>query len=224
MALSNRLVMFDLDGTLLDTAGEIADSVNRTLSEAGQPEVALDQVRDWIGHGTGWLMKTAWTSVAGEPDDDQWPSVMGRFMHHYLECCGTRSTPYPGVVDALTRLDEMGVITAVVTNKESRYTQRVLRAHGLDTHFDLVISGDTYTVKKPDPAVIYNCLKDAEADIERSLFVGDSSIDVRCAKAAGIPVWAVPYGYNMGRPILESAPDRLIDSIADVLEFFKGKP
>lgn len=215
--------MFDLDGTLLDTASEIAESVNRTLIEQGQAQVSQSQVRDWIGHGTGWLMRTAWASVAGEPDETQWPSVMARFMHHYLQCCGTSSTPYPDVVDTLSRLDAMGVTTAVVTNKESRYTQRILQAHHLTEHFDLVISGDTYVVKKPDPAVIYNCINDAQSDAQQSLFVGDSSIDVGCAKAAGVTVWAVPYGYNMGAPVADSAPDRVIPSIAEVIEFFKGK-
>jgi phosphoglycolate phosphatase len=216
------LVMFDLDGTLLDTAGEIAESANRTLDHYQLPRVSVADVRNWIGHGTGWMMRQAWNSVAQAPSDAQWAKVMEVFIHHYFECAGSDSKPYPDVLETLGRLQELGVKRAIITNKECRFTERILERHGLTSNFDLVISGDTYAVKKPNPAVIYNCLDALNMSVGESLFVGDSSIDIATAKAAGVLCWAVPYGYNMGQPIETAAPDRIVPTIKEVPLFFKG--
>lgn len=216
------LVMFDLDGTLFDTAEEITESANRTLRDYRLPQVTVRQVRDWIGHGTGWMMTQAWTSVAGAPDADQWPSVMKAFIGHYFDCAGTTSQPYPDVLEALDALKSLGVKRAIVTNKETRFTQRILEKHAMTDQFDLVISGDTYPVKKPDPAVIYNCMQAFQAVASECLFVGDSHIDVATARAAGVICWAVPYGYNMGQPIASANPDRIVPTIKEVPLFFKG--
>lgn len=216
------LVMFDLDGTLLDTASEIADSVNRTLHDFGKPAVSLEEVRDWIGYGTGWLMRQAWTKSAGEPDEAIWPKVMERFIAHYYDCAGSSSVPFPHVMATLDRLKELRVKCAVVTNKETRFTDRILAKHGMQDSFDMVICGDTLSVKKPSPAVIEHCLHTLSESAGESLFVGDSEIDVATARAAGVTCWAVPYGYNMGSPITAAAPDRVVDTIEPVPNFFKG--
>jgi phosphoglycolate phosphatase len=126
------------------------------------------------------------------------------------------------VLDALAQLQDLGVRRAIITNKERRFTERILERHRFTSMFDLVISGDTYAVKKPDPTVIYNCLHALNVGAGESLFVGDSSIDIATAKAAGVICWAVPYGYNMGQPIENSAPDRIVPTIKDVPLFFKG--
>ena len=104
-----------------------------------------------------------------------------------------------------------------MTNKEARYTQAVLDAHQLDAAFDRVVCGDTLAVKKPDPAGIESCLQQFGVAPERALFVGDSSIDVATARNAGIAVWVLPYGYNMGQPIAASAPDRVIADVSALL-------
>lgn len=216
------LVMFDLDGTLFDTAQEIAESTNRTLRDYDLPPVSQAQVRDWIGYGTGWLMAQAWSSVAGAPDEKRWPEVMKKFISHYFDCAGTNSRPYPDVLESLEELKRIGVKRAIVTNKERRFTDRLLQAHGLNDTFDMVVSGDTYSVKKPDPAVIYNCMNAVGAVGPESLFVGDSFIDVQTARAARVMCWAVPYGYNMGKPIEEAGPDRIVSTVKEVPVYFKG--
>lgn len=216
------LVMFDLDGTLLDTAAEIADAVNRTLAEFGRPPVSGEQVRNWIGHGTGWLMRQAWTSSAGQPNEEEWHRVMTRFIEHYFDCAGTSSTPYPYVLETLAELKSLGVMRAIVTNKEQRFTARILAKHGMADTFDLVICGDTLDVKKPDPAVLAHCMHSLGQAAGECLFVGDSEIDVATAKAAGVICWAVPYGYNMGNPIDQALPDRVVPNVQDVPNFFKG--
>lgn len=214
------VVMYDLDGTLLDTASEIADAVNQTLAEFGHETVSEQQVRDWIGNGTGWLMKTAWQNTDG-PLDTPWDTVMARFIVHYEAAAGTRSSAYPHVLDTLKRAREYGVRQALVTNKESRFTERVLAMHGLQDTFDIVICGDSLPVKKPDPQVIVHCLSQLGASAGEALFVGDSEIDVSTAKAAGVIVWAVPYGYNLGKPIEDARPDRIVPDIREVPNFFR---
>ena len=214
------LVMYDLDGTLLETAGEIAQAVNFTLEEFDHGSVSQDQVRSWIGHGTGWLMKTAWQHTEGS-DVEPWDDVMARFIHHYEATAGTTSTMFPYVLETLQKARDYGVKQAIVTNKERRFTDRILEKHGLQDAFELVICGDSLAVKKPNPAVIDHCLAMLGATQGESLFIGDSEIDVSTAKAAGVVCWAVPYGYNMGRPIADAMPDRIVLDIREVPNYFR---
>ncbi|MEY3669501.1 MAG: phosphoglycolate phosphatase [Burkholderiaceae bacterium] len=215
-----RLVVFDLDGTLIDTAQEITEAVNRTLAECASGSVPESDVRRWIGHGTGWLMKQAWADQVGEPEDADWSHVMARFVVHYHDTAGTMSRPYPFVRETLAELQRMGIARAILTNKESRFTARVLEAHGLTECFDLVVSGDSLPTKKPDPSGLFHCIDDLGSAVGSCLFVGDSEIDVATAKAAGVVCWAVPYGYNHGRPIALANPDRLVEDIRPVPQYF----
>ena len=209
------LIMFDLDGTLIETAPEICDAVNDTLRRFDLPTVAQQQVNDWIGHGTRELLIQALaysgkTDVATVRASDSLALIAAEFDKHYQRRCGTRSHLYPQVRETLTALRERGVKLAVVTNKEGRYTSTVLDAHQLMPLLDGVVSGDTLPTKKPNPAGIERCLTQFGVPRHRALFVGDSSIDVATARNAGVPVWALPYGYNMGQPIEACAPDRVI--------------
>ena len=215
-----RLVVFDLDGTLIDTAGEIADAVNLTLAFFEMAQVDEQKVRQWIGHGTGWLMRQAWQQQRAIDGDDQWGQVMQKFVHFYHDTAGSRSTPYPFVVETLSKLKELQVKCAILTNKEERFTSRVLDAHRMREHFDLVISGDSLPTKKPDPSGLQHCISELGASLGSTLFVGDSEIDIATARAADVVCWAVPYGYNMGRPIADCQPDRLIEDIRPVTSFF----
>jgi len=215
-------VMFDLDGTLIETAPEIADAVNLTLREVGLRSVTQQQVNDWIGHGTLELLIQALAYTQRISDQQvrnspELPGMAATFNKHYQQCCGTRSHLYPQVRETLTALRKLDVRLAVVTNKESRFTHTVLEAHSLTAMFDVVVSGDTLPVKKPNPAGIAHCLGLFKATPERSLFVGDSSIDIATARNAGVVVWALPYGYNMGEPIEAARPDRVIADISALL-------
>lgn len=209
------LIMFDLDGTLIETAPEICDAVNDTLRRFNLPEVTQQQVNDWIGHGTRELLIQALaysgkTDVATVRASGSLALIAAEFDKHYQRRCGTRSHLYPQVRETLIALRERGVKLAVVTNKEGRYTSTVLDAHQLMPLLDGVVSGDTLPTKKPNPAGIESCLTQFGVPRHRALFVGDSSIDVATARNAGVPVWALPYGYNMGQPIEACAPDRVI--------------
>jgi phosphoglycolate phosphatase len=216
------VVMFDLDGTLVETAPEILDATNDTLRDFDFPQVTEQQVNDWIGHGTrelliqalvfGWKVDDATVRAS-----DRLPAIVACFDKHYQQRCGTRSRLYPQVRETLTTLRQQGVKLAVVTNKEGRYTTTVLNAHGLLPLLDAVVSGDTFATKKPTPAGVHSCLSRFGVTAERALFVGDSSIDVATARNAGVRVWALPYGYNMGQPIEACNPDRVIPDCSALL-------
>jgi phosphoglycolate phosphatase len=215
-------VLFDLDGTLVETAPEIADAVNDALCHFGLPQVTQMQVNDWIGHGTRTLLVQALacvrhTSVEAVQASADLAEIVAVFDTHYQQRCGTRSQLYPQVRETLVVLRARGVKTAVVTNKEGRYTTTVLNAHQLMPLLDCVVSGDTLPNKKPNPAGIAHCLEQLGVPVARALFVGDSSIDVATARNAGMAVWALPYGYNMGQPIEACAPDRVIADCSALL-------
>lgn len=209
------LILFDLDGTLVETAPEIMDAVNDTLGRFELPLVTQQQVNDWIGHGTLELLVQALSNRTGMPVAQVRASDLLRQMvpiydGFYKQRCGTRSHLYPHVRETLHALRAQGVKLAVVTNKEGRYTQVVMDVHQLMPLFDTVVSGDTFPTKKPNPAGVAHCLAQFGVPANRALFVGDSSIDAATARNAGVPVWLLPYGYNMGQPIDACAPDRVI--------------
>lgn len=216
------LIMFDLDGTLIETAPEICDAVNDTLTHFDMALVEQMQVNDWIGHGTRELLIQALAFVDKTSPERirQSPGlkpIAAEFDRNYQKRCGTRSHLYPQVRDVLHELRQRGIKLAVVTNKEGRYTQTILDVHQLRSMFDEVISGDTLPTKKPDPAGIQRCLEQFKVAPDRALFVGDSSIDVATARNAGVTVWVLPYGYNMGQPIEASQPDRLIQDFSQLI-------
>ncbi len=224
IAASRRfdLILFDLDGTLVDSAPEMTDAVNDTLAGLGLPQVSLEQVCRWVGKGTRELVVQALASAARLPVDEvrsgpQLAVAMEYFEQHYLRRCGTRSHLFPHVREVLQALRQRGVHLAMVTNKDSRFTRVLLDAHSLTPLFEIIVSGDSLAAKKPDPGGVRACLEVFRVEASRTLFVGDSSIDVATARAAGVTVWALTYGYNMGKPIQESAPDRVIQDCSALL-------
>lgn len=216
-----ELVMFDLDGTLVETGPEIADATNATLREFAWPEMAPRQVEAWIGHGTQELLiQAVAAATVTAPEHVRragWlPDVSAAFDRHYAASCGTRSRPYPGARELVSRLRERGTRLAVITNKERRFADAVLDAHGLTPLLDRVIGGDSLAHKKPDPSGIAACLAQFGVARDRALFVGDSAIDAATARNAGVAVWLLAHGYNMGRPVAEAQPDRILGGFAEL--------
>lgn len=217
-----KAVLFDLDGTLVETSPEIADAVNDTLRHFGLAEVTQTQVDGWIGHGTRELLILALAHLNEQSLEDvresqQLRDMLPVFDIHYQARCGTRSRLYPHVRETLSALRARGCRLAVVTNKEGRYTDTVLRTHDLHLTFDAVISGDTYPTKKPNPTSVLDILSRWEMNANDALFVGDSSIDAATARNAGLAVWLLPYGYNMGQPVEACQPDRVIVDFSELL-------
>jgi phosphoglycolate phosphatase len=214
------VVCFDLDGTLVNTAGEIAEAVNRALESHGLPRQPVPQIELLIGAGLHALMERLLAQMqAREPAPVQaldraalWRSL----EHHYGHVTGTLAAPYPGAADCLRDLAAAGVRLACVTNKEVRHARQVLQANGLDDAFELLIGGDTLPVKKPDPGVLQHVAAHFGVPLQRLAHVGDSAVDVKAARNAGVAAWAVPYGYNAGQPVSTAGPDRLFDDLPAV--------
>jgi phosphoglycolate phosphatase len=217
-----KAIFFDLDGTLVQTSPEIADATNDTLRYFGWPEVSQAQVDGWIGQGTRELLILALAHVK-QKDVEQvrkgahLKEALPIFDRYYQQRCGTRSVLYPHVRGVLKTLRERGCKLAVVTNKEGRYTDTVLKAHDLTDSFDLVVSGDTFSTKKPDPVGVLHGLSLWDIDKSDAVFVGDSSIDAATGRNAGLQVWLLPYGYNMGQPVEACQPDRVIADFSDLI-------
>lgn len=214
------LVMYDLDGTLLDTAEEIYFAVNSTLSQYGHQTVTLPQIKVLIGYGTEWLMKQAWPNKSELDLQHVWEKVMSDFVRHYAVVAGTKSQLYPKVLETLEGMKQLSIRQAVVTNKEQPFTNCILEKNGIIDFFDLIVAGNTLPVKKPDAAVVQHCLNTLGIDAKDSLFVGDSAIDIATARNANVTCWVVPYGYNGGKDIRLSNPDKLIQDLSAVSQFF----
>ncbi len=213
--------MFDLDGTLIDTAPEITDAVNALLAEMNAPPADEALVRSWIGHGTRELLLQAVAHARGIDADAlrahlAIEPLLAALRPHCERHSGTRSRIYPAVEHTLVRLRARAVRLAVVTDQEMAFARVVLDAHQLGGRFDLVIAGDSLPARKPDPLPVQHCLDVFGMAAHRALLVGDSAIDIATARAAGVRIWAVPYGYNGGRPIVEARPDRVIPNVGAV--------
>ena len=208
-----RLVMFDLDGTLVDSVPDLAAAVDRMLALRGRAPAGIERVRDWVGNGALVLVRRALAGGLDDAgvDDEQAEAGLADFLEAYASD-HSATTVYSGVLTLLSALREQGVLLAVVTNKPERFVAPLLADKGLG-QFNWIIGGDTLPVKKPDPTGLLHVMQAAGVSAEDSLFVGDSRNDVLAARAAGIKVVAVSYGYNHGHPVSEENPDLLVDSL-----------
>ena len=205
--------LFDLDGTLVDTAPDLMAGLNVCLSEHGYAAVDEELTRRWVGHGAAKMIEQALIHQGSEqPSPGLARSMFDRFLEHYSSHIADESQPYPGVREALDSLGRHASL-GIVTNKVSTLTTPLLDALDLARHFDVVVCSDTVGVFKPaaDPA-LHACAS-LGVDASRTLFVGDSITDVQCARAAGCDVVCVPYGYSGGIAPEDLGADRLIDSL-----------
>lgn len=220
--LAVKMVMIDLDGTLIDTAPDIAACANRMLRELGRPEWPEATVRTWIGNGVPRLVKRALTGeMWAEPPQALYEQALAAFQKHYAANVSQLSRPFPGVVEGLKQLQDRGFSLACITNKAEAFTLPLLRDLGLHGYFQLVLSGDSLPKQKPDPLPLTHACRHFGITPDHGVLVGDSSNDVAAARAAGMPVICVTYGYNHGHDIRESHPDAVVDSLTEVLPYLR---
>ncbi|MDX9671365.1 MULTISPECIES: phosphoglycolate phosphatase [unclassified Pseudomonas] len=213
-----RLVMFDLDGTLIDSVPDLAAAVDTMLLSLGRKPAGIESVREWVGNGAPVLVRRA---LAGGIDHSAVDDVEAEHaLEVFMEAYGAShelTVVYPGVRDTLKWLHKQGVAMALITNKPERFVAPLLDQMKIGRYFKWIIGGDTLPQKKPDPAALFFVMKMANIPASQSLFVGDSRSDVLAAKAAGVKCVALSYGYNHGRPIAEESPALVIDDLRKLI-------
>jgi phosphoglycolate phosphatase len=214
-----KAILFDLDGTLVDSAADLRDALNALLAEEGLAPLDLQAVKDMVGDGVARLVERGLTARGAGLD--RLPARVARFMELYEPNAARLTRPYPQVAETLESIRKRGLRLAVVTNKPHAATMRILEALDLAGFFDAVVGGDTLSRRKPDPAPLLHAMRALDAAPAATLMVGDNHHDVAAARAAGIPVAVVAYGYG-GRPAAELGADRVLDSFAALRRLVDG--
>ncbi len=219
--LSISAILIDLDGTLLHTAPELAESANRMLRDMSRPAVSQDLLMSYIGNGIGWLVKRALTGdMHAEPDVTLVEKALPIFEQHYSEVL-LQSKLFDGVTEGLNAMQAAGFRLGCITNKVARYTEPLLKGIGLADYFEIVLSGDSLPEKKPHPLPLLHAAKFFGVPVEQVLLIGDSLNDTIAARAAGCPVVCVPYGYNHGEPVDGLDLDAVIADLPAVMKLIK---
>ena len=207
--MSALTVVFDLDGTLVDTAPDLIDTLNAVFKREGLPAVAYDDARNMIGGGARRMIESGLKlqdRIVPMPEMDR---MFGEFITYYSDHIADRSRPFPGLDTALDALAAHGCRFAVCTNKLEGLSRLLLEALNLSNRFVAVCGQDTFKIQKPDPEILRRTVRAAGGVIDRAVMVGDSGTDIATARAAGIPVVAVTFGYSEV-PVARLTPDRLI--------------
>jgi len=208
-------VLFDLDGTLLDTLPDLHAAACAMLHDLGRPPLPLEAIRGYVGRGIPNLVKRVLAGSLAAADDSSPPpqAALDSFRQHYARENGNRSTLYPGVIEGLEALKAKGIPMAVITNKAEAFTLPLLKSAGLAGYFSVVVSGDLLPKAKPDPmSLIWACGR-LGVSPDDAVFIGDSINDFLAGRAAGCHVFLLPYGYNEGRDVQELDCDAIVPTI-----------
>ncbi len=208
-------VVFDLDGTLVDTAPDLLRALDFALEKAGLNPPEDHEARNFIGGGARAMIERALARTQVKFSKDQVDAMLRQFLVYYEDHIADHSRAFPGLEQALARLSEEGALLSVCTNKHERYAVKLLDALKLGGHFAYVAGGDTFEFRKPDPRHLIEAVERAGGNPDRAVLVGDSETDVITAKAAEIPVIAVSFGYTEIPPAALGA-DRLIHKYEDL--------
>ena len=214
-----RAALIDLDGTLLDTAPDLAQAANRTLAGLGLRALPETQVRDFIGKGIAVLVRRCLeAALGGAPEEALLETALARFAVHYASVNGSASTPYPGALEGLAALRSGGLRLACVTNKAERFTVPLLAAQGLASYFDAVVTSDQAGRRKPDPEPFLLACRRLDVQPGEAVAIGDSANDAQGARAAGCRVLLVPYGYREGQDVRSIDCDGIVASLFQAAE------
>ena len=210
--LHDCAVIFDLDGTLIDTASDLGHATNHALASFDLPMVPLSEVRHLVGGGARVMLRRGFEYARGtKASEDEIERALAVFLEYYVENIAVSSRPFDGVMELIERLRAKSVAVGICTNKREMPARKLIEALGLNNHFGAIVGGDTCGVAKPDPAPVRKCLEDLGRS--RAVFVGDSDTDIRAAKATGLPCVIGTFGYG---------PLELIDEVELVIDRYEG--
>jgi phosphoglycolate phosphatase len=208
-------IAFDLDGTLVDSAPDLLETLNLVLRESGLGPITAGDARGIFGGGARVMIERGLAYHGVRPATPDIEPMLKRFLAHYEDHLADKSVAYPGAVDVLEALLSQNAHLVVVTNKFERFAVKLLAALGLAKYFAVIAGPDTFNVRKPDPGHLLRAVEKAGGAAAATVMVGDSEVDVATARAANVPVIAVSYGYRRV-DAAELGADRLIDRLADV--------
>ncbi len=207
--MSKPVIVFDLDGTLVDTAPDLLDSLNHCLAQGGYKTAKPEYLRQFVGHGARVMITRALSMQHTTPDEAELDHLLNIFLAHYTSNMPGKSRPYPGALDAVERLSHAGFRIAICTNKYQHLSDALICELGLEDRFAAICGSDRFEVRKPDPRHLTETIRTAGGDISGSVMIGDSSTDIKTAKAAAIPVVAVDWAYT-DQPVSTYQPDVVI--------------
>ena len=217
---SPKLIMIDVDGTLVDSVPDLAYCVDETMKAIGKKPWGEAQVRHWVGNGVPKLVERSLTGeLEGTPDQVEYDQAYPIFLELYSHNTSVRSCLYDGVKEGLDYMKAQGYTLGCVTNKAEQFTLPILKDLGIFDYFGIVVSGDTLSKKKPDPLPLLHSAEFFGIDPQHSLMLGDSVSDVKASRAAGFEIICMSYGYNHGNDIRDTNPDLVIDPMAELKEY-----
>lgn len=213
-----KALLFDLDGTLIDSAPDLQKAVNKLLRAHGRAPISNSQTRQFVGNGAQKLVERAFRVSGAKAPSDDLPGLTSEFLAFYdgHECDATK--PYEGVIETLEACRQKNLMLTIATNKPKMPTLNILKTLGFDGYFDFVIGGDEVSHKKPDPEMLQTTMDALGVTAGEVLMIGDSPNDIGAAKAAGIRTIAVSYGYRKV-PVSDLNADHIVDHMGDILDY-----
>jgi phosphoglycolate phosphatase len=212
-----EMVLIDVDGTMVNSVPDLAYSIDQMLLNLDMPVRGEDKVKNWVGNGIERLVKRALVNALdGDPDETLYQRALPLFKSHYSVNNSKRSYLYEGARQGLDYMQSRRYSLGCVTNKAAEFTHPLLDDLDISRYFEMVICGDDTIEKKPHPMPLLTAAQQMQVDPQRSLMLGDSSNDVRAARAAGFQIICTSYGYNHGEDIRRYEPDAVIDSMAEL--------
>lgn len=208
-------LVFDLDGTLVDTAPDLIAATNHVLEYVRVPPVDVNNLRPWIGQGAKYMIEMAIGPAHANLTDEERDRLLERYLAFYSENIAEASQPFEGAVAALEHFQAAGARLAVCTNKMERMSKSLLAELDLARYFAVIAGRDTFDAFKPNPKHLLDTIRTAGGDAERAIMIGDTGVDIATARAASVPVIAVSFGYT-DTPVHEFSPDAVIDHYRDL--------
>ena len=219
---NKKLLIFDLDGTLINSALDLALAVNYMLEQLGRDSFDEEVIHGWVGNGALTLVKRALSGsreVEVSLDEAYVENALKIFLDYYEKNLCNATVPYPHVIETLHALKDKGYAFAIVTNKPFPFVSPILKGLGMDDLFALILGGDSLPEKKPHPQPLLHVCERLEVDVANAVMIGDSKNDILAANACGMDSVGVTYGYNYGEEIGVHKPSVIIDDFSELLEY-----